>query len=66
MAGKVFRDKSPGGTARTVGGTAFMSTVTRERAQAPLPQTGRGDVMLAAVALLVCLLALVLKLAGIA
>ncbi len=43
-----------------------MSTVTRERAQAPLPQTGRGDVMLAAVALLVCLLALVLKLTGIA
>ncbi len=46
-----------------------MTTVTRERAQArraPLPQTGRGDAMLAAVALLVCLLALVLKVAGIA
>jgi hypothetical protein len=46
-----------------------MTTVTRERAQsalAPLPHTGRGDVMLAAVALAVCLLALVLKLTGIA
>ena len=49
-----------------------MSTVTRDRAQAPLrplralPHTGRGDAMLAAVALLACLLALVLKVSGIA
>jgi hypothetical protein len=46
-----------------------MTTVTRDRAQTslrPLPHTGRGDAMLAAVALMVCLLALVLKLSGIA
>jgi hypothetical protein len=46
-----------------------MSTVTRDRAHAPLrplPHTGRGDAMLAAVALLICLLALVLKVSGIA
>jgi hypothetical protein len=49
-----------------------MTTVTRDRVQAPLrpvkalPHTGRGDAMLAALALLVCLLALVLKVSGIA
>lgn len=46
-----------------------MATVTREKAVTPatrLPQIGRGDVLLATVAVLVCLLALVLKVAGIA
>ncbi len=43
-----------------------MSTVTRENVRGTLPQTGRGDVVFAAVALLVCLLALVLKVSGIA
>jgi LPXTG-motif cell wall-anchored protein len=43
-----------------------MSTVTRESIRNSLPQTGRGDAIFAVVALLVCLLALVLKVSGIA
>jgi hypothetical protein len=43
-----------------------MTTVTREKPAKTLPQIGRGDVVFAAVALLVCLLALVIKVSGIA
>ena len=43
-----------------------MSTVTRDKPVRPLPQTGRGDVIFGVVALLVCLLALVIKVSGIA
>ncbi|HEX4018489.1 MAG TPA: hypothetical protein VHX15_17255 [Frankiaceae bacterium] len=43
-----------------------MSTVTREAVRKALPHTGRGDAIFAAVALAVCLLALVLKVSGIA
>ena len=43
-----------------------MSTITREFVRSALPQTGRGDAIFAAVALAVCLLALVLKVSGIA
>ncbi len=43
-----------------------MSTVTRENVGKPLPQTGRGDAVFAAVALLVCVLALIVKVSGIA
>lgn len=43
-----------------------MSTITRESIRNALPQTGRGDAVFATVAVLVCLLALVLKVSGIA
>jgi LPXTG-motif cell wall-anchored protein len=43
-----------------------MSTVTREAARISLPKTGRGDALLALAAVLACLLALVVKVAGIA
>ena len=44
-----------------------MSTITRESGPAPiaLPQVGRGDAIFAAVAVLIGLLALVAKMAGI-
>jgi hypothetical protein len=43
-----------------------MTTVTREKPAKALPQTARGDAIFAVVALLVCLLALVIKVSGIA
>lgn len=47
-------------------GKADMSTITRESVRNALPQTGRGDAIFAVVALLVCLLALILKVSGVA
>jgi LPXTG-motif cell wall-anchored protein len=47
-------------------GTADMSTVTRETSRISLPKTGRGDALLALAAVLACLLALVVRVAGIA
>jgi hypothetical protein len=43
-----------------------MSTITRESLRSALPQTGRGDVILALAAVLVCLMATILKLSGVA
>lgn len=43
-----------------------MATVTREKAATRLPQISRGDVLLATIAVLTCLLALILKVSGIA
>ncbi|HEX4429071.1 MAG TPA: LPXTG cell wall anchor domain-containing protein [Frankiaceae bacterium] len=43
-----------------------MSTITRESVRNALPQTGRGDAIFAAVAMAICLLALILKVSGIA
>ena len=62
MTGKVVRAAQPGPGEEQ----AVMSTVTRERGRTPLPQTARGDAVLAAIALLACLLALAVKMAGIA
>jgi hypothetical protein len=52
--------------AQTAGGKADMSTITRESVRNALPQTGRGDALFAVVALLVCMLALILKVSGVA
>jgi hypothetical protein len=52
--------------AQSAGGIAGMSTITRESIRNALPQTGRGDAVFAFVALAVCLLALILKVSGIA
>ncbi len=41
-----------------------MSTVTREKTPVALPQSGRGDLVFGIVAVLIGLLALVAKLAG--
>jgi hypothetical protein len=47
------------------GEVADMSTITRESVRNALPQTGRGDAVFAGMALLVCLLALILKVSGV-
>jgi hypothetical protein len=56
----------PGKQIRIAGRTADMSTITRESLRSALPQTGRGDVILALAAVLVCLMATILKLSGVA
>jgi hypothetical protein len=41
-----------------------MSTITREQAPVALPQAGRGDALFGAIAILIGLIALVVKFSG--
>ncbi len=46
-------------------GMAAMSTATRDSTRAPLPQVGRGEGIFGMVAVVVSILALIVKLSGI-